>query len=456
MNYDRTLMFKILQVFIISLPFISFGIDVGGDTVSVAFLSLFTLALLIIIEKQEIPIDRISVTLLVFFAVLIFSVFHSSLYLNELGPGVRMARIIPQIKNFKLFTYIKELKQLIMFFIMIIHFLVLCTVLRKCSSSSINKLIWFFINISFLVSLYSIYQFFGIQFKWPFIDILRNSQSYMPTPIDAASNWVHVPRACAFMAEPAFWGSFLLIPISLILPFVFRTMNKKTCFFLFIFLVAEFLSFSRTSWIGLMIIFIYFMLRRVEYKVKMVKIVKLFLIISPVIIVLFIFTMPYKNVFIDQLSPGKLQDFSAKIRFQVQTICFLTFLKYPILGIGWGNTEFVLLHLTDIHTWRHHAVTNNWYLQLLLETGVVGFSVFMIFLYQLWNRLKTFEKKIRLSATDKNIQDIILGLKLSFIAILVIWFNLVSYNFSYTWFILSLIAVLPDVYKNTEALKSSL
>jgi hypothetical protein len=51
---------------------------------------------------------------------------------------------------------------------------------------------------------------------------------------------------------------------------------------------------------------------------------------------------------------------------------------------------------------------------------------------------------------NKTIKNIALGLKLSFISIMLIWFTNPAYNFSYTWFILAIIAVLPVIYKNSK------
>ena len=49
-------------------------------------------------------------------------------------------------------------------------------------------------------------------------------------------------------------------------------------------------------------------------------------------------------------------------------IAMLLFLSNPIQGIGWGNAQSLVFVNTNIH---------NVYAQLLAETGIVGFTVFV-------------------------------------------------------------------------------
>lgn len=427
MNYKNTFTFKVLQLFIISLLFIAFGITIGDDTLPLSFLLLFILGTAILIKGQSITIGNAAKTLFVFFIIAIVSVCYRLLFTT--GVVVSFAGEVMHIKNFK---------QLTMLFIMILHFLILRNIFRKYDVKLIQQIVNFFILISFVVSLYSIYQFIAFQYNWPFTDILRTSKSYSITRGVETSSWAGLPRARAFMPEPSFWGTFLLIPFSLVLPFVFE--RKKMKLFLFIFIVAQFLTFSRSCWFGFLLILICFIFHKIMYEGKLIKTTKIFLGVTLTIFLLTVSIVPDKSVLFQRLSA--FSDPSAIERLAVQKLTLQTFLKYPVLGIGWGNTPFFL----------QHQVTHNWYLQLLLETGIVGFSIFMLFLFQIWNKLKTLEKEIKifLETESKELKSHILGLKLVFFSILLTWFNLSAYNLSYIWFFLALIAVLPITYRNIQ------
>jgi len=134
-------------------------------------------------------------------------------------------------------------------------------------------------------------------------------------------------------------------------------------------------------------------------------------------------------------------DISTMHRFKIQVLAFQKFLKVPFIGYGWGTTPYVL---KDLVRWGHQ-VTYNMYIQILLEIGLVGFTVFAAFLYAIWRNFKKAEQYIMTYNIDRNsnIARMLFGLKLAFIAIVYNWLNLPAYNFSYTWFILVIITIIP-------------
>ncbi len=417
---------KILQSFIVSLLFIAFGLTFRNDTLPLSFLILFILTMDLLVSGYLITIDNITRWLFIFFIIASLSVYNNLLW--DVNPVFYNSETIC-VKNFK---------QLLMFFLMILHFIVLRNILKNYNTEKIQKLVNFFVFVSLLVSLYSIYQFFGFLYNLPFTDILRISKSYSITRGVELSSWIGLPRARAFMPEPSFWGTFLLIPFSLILPVAFEKKQITTRFFLVVFVIAQFLTFSRSSWFGFIFVFICFILYKLVYEKKIFRTIAIVFTMVCLIFILLMYFIPDREVLFQRLSA--FSDLSAIERFRTQKMAFQAFLKNPILGIGFGNTPFFI----------NSQVTHNLYLQLLLETGVVGFSVFVFFLFKIWNKLKVFEKRIKFSGEERKWGDLLLALKLSYISILFIWMNLPGYNFSYTWFLLALIAVLPNIYQNTK------
>ena len=71
------------------------------------------------------------------------------------------------------------------------------------------------------------------------------------------------------------------------------------------------------------------------------------------------------------------------------------FINNPILGIGWGSMQLIIKH--NVH---------NIYIQLLAETGIFGFLIYMsLFLYGIYNAIKLIKiikiRKIQLNSNEK-------------------------------------------------------
>lgn len=71
------------------------------------------------------------------------------------------------------------------------------------------------------------------------------------------------------------------------------------------------------------------------------------------------------------------------------------FINNPILGIGWGSMQLIIKH--NVH---------NIYIQLLAETGILGFLIYMsLFLYGIYNAIKLIKiiiiRKIQLNSNEK-------------------------------------------------------
>ncbi|MFH1369565.1 MAG: O-antigen ligase family protein [Elusimicrobiota bacterium] len=412
-----------ILLFIVTLPFIAFGINVGSETITLSFVAFLGIAIFYIAAKKSVPIpnDNLTKNLMLFFVIAAFSSYLTvntiSTSLNVLGDTAAM----------------KDIKQLAMLFFIIIHFSLLLLVFKRQNLEQLRRYFWFFIYLSFFVSLYSIYQFAALTYDLPFGDILRNTKSYSVALKNETSGWMGsgMMRARAFMPESSFWGAYLLVPISFLLPFVFSSKSVKIFSMFTVFIIAMFLSFSRSGWAGLIIIFMIFTYIEIIYDNKLYKALNAVMVFSILFIFLTNFILPNMIEYLSSFS-----DHSAMVRFDIQRNSFLTFLKHPFMGIGWGNTGFFLMDFT----------TYNFYLQLLLETGLIGFVVFCAFLLKIWKVLTVNESLMSKSDGRTELGKILLGLKLAFISILFTWFNTTAYNLSYIWFVAALCCVFPLKY----------
>jgi len=54
---------------------------------------------------------------------------------------------------------------------------------------------------------------------------------------------------------------------------------------------------------------------------------------------------------------------------------------FPFLGVGWGNFQFVFPSYRTFFSRGYYFYSHNDYLQLIVETGLIGFSFFFLFIF---------------------------------------------------------------------------
>jgi hypothetical protein len=125
---------------------------------------------------------------------------------------------------------------------------------------------------------------------------------------------------------------------------------------------------------------------------------------------------------------------------------FLTFARYPLLGVGLGNTGFFFKQQLSVLANRlneiNYVLTYEYYLpnvkslwmRLLSETGLIGFSMFCTWLYVLWRSGKFLEQQ----ATDELRLFGRMGLFV-IVAFLAEGFSIDSFALPYLWVSLGLV-----------------
>jgi O-antigen ligase len=122
------------------------------------------------------------------------------------------------------------------------------------------------------------------------------------------------------------------------------------------------------------------------------------------------------------------QDWSNLTRFYSMKAAWLAFLESPVIGIGWGQFAFhfpLLVEPMGLQSQFTWPVVNNFPLQILCETGLFGFVVFvgagLIILRKAWLILGRDESGMVLSGV---------------VAVAGIWFQLLTfsqYNLAHIW-----------------------
>lgn len=122
----------------------------------------------------------------------------------------------------------------------------------------------------------------------------------------------------------------------------------------------------------------------------------LWLMLSVIIVAVLNAAFPQTAIVWDRFLDADDGDFTNG-RFALYRFAVDCFLKDPLFGIGWGKFKYLYASANEIvYTRAGGFNTHNIYLQLLCETGVIGFFVFLIIAYN------TFQKTFRLIQEQQN------------------------------------------------------
>lgn len=176
-------------------------------------------------------------------------------------------------------------------------------------------------------------------------------------------------------------GGVIALTIPVYVSFYFSESFKKiskflkfayVCFLIFL-LTALFFTYSRNSLISCTLgtLFVFFLYSRKIGKLKIFLkygVIVIFVILIAVLISKFAFREIYERI-TSIFYP--FEDLSFQVRLHYWQNSLKTFLKHPILGIG--ISQFIYMPYAFLV-----IIPHNFYIQLLLETGLAGFISFVL------------------------------------------------------------------------------
>ncbi len=404
-----------MYLFVISLPFTAFSVfSFCGKSIILSWFLIFLLG--IVNFKKIISSFYMPRVVYVWVLALIFSIAAVFLF-----NGAVFGKNFTQILNI---------------IIMLLHLPVLWVVFKEKKFDDAKKLISLLVAVSFILSLFTFYQYISYYLTFlPPLDLFRNANIYNIYRGTGIEGWSGTHRVTGTAPEPGYWAAFLLIPMSFLLPYFFH----PTKFFLkkitFLALLASFfLTFGRTGWAGLAVIVLLCpLIHRIPVKIKYAYVAAL---MSAFMVALVIVENGFLSLAFTDLSYFERLS-SLKLAFDI-------FSGNPFFGIGFGAFDQAVRGYDNLAF--NHLVVHNFYIRLLVETGIVGIVAFLAFISFIC--LKIFNS-LKLSVLLGNRDEIYFAesLGLAFASIVVFWFFVPGYNFSYIWFIISLIAALPIIFK---------
>lgn len=191
---------------------------------------------------------------------------------------------------------------------------------------------------------------------------------------------VYIERGFIRMTGMAFDPNMFGITL---MPFLFfYLMSRDYKWFIFSCLLLV-LSFSRGAWVAFLsgLVVFYFM----QGIIKNIKATILFLLLSPFPFLLYKYNLFQFGTLID----SRLKNISdGSGRYEIWVNAFNLFLEKPIAG--WGIFSFRHLNFS---IWGNDRFAHNTYIEVLVETGIIGFLLYSLFFIFILFRLVSIYKK---------------------------------------------------------------
>ncbi len=137
------------------------------------------------------------------------------------------------------------------------------------------------------------------------------------------------------------------------------------------------------------------------------------------------------------------------------------FNQYPWLGVGLGNSGFFFPQLAPAMGWATYEIRNvlfyltqlpnvkSFWFRLLAETGLVGFSVFITWLYVLYQSSRSTQKY-----RNPTVKTLAFTSQLALLAFIGEGFSIDSFAMPYFWVIAGVIAASGMIYRRERSMKS--
>ncbi|MBI2410722.1 MAG: O-antigen ligase family protein [Candidatus Kerfeldbacteria bacterium] len=300
-------------------------------------------------------------------------------------------------------------------------------------------LTWYFISL-FLVCVFGLYQFVG--------DLIG-----LPTALTGlrelyTKEVLGFPRVQSTALEPLYFANYLLAPLSIVISLFIAQVKKCTPLQLLVIagigVLNLLLTVARGGYIafgisiGLILCYYFFQRQLLSMRT----------ITSALVAFVFGVIIVFRFIGIDTLSENFLghvtnifSGASYSERVEMFEVALVAFHTHPIIGIGpgsFGPYESGHPYIIPDQGWH---IVNNEYLELLAETGVLGFgSMILVFLIVLVRSLKAIQR-----AQDAFVRAVLVGATTAFVAILVQYNTFSILYIVHVWFTIGLLIALQNM-----------
>ncbi|MFA6511829.1 MAG: O-antigen ligase family protein [Patescibacteria group bacterium] len=328
---------------------------------------------------------------------------------------------------------------LFVFFTVLVHFLISSLVTTK---ERLQRIIKTLLIITGVIAVFGLFQFFG--------DVIG-----LPTSITGlrdlyTSDVFGFPRVQSTFLEPLYFANFLLIPIGLLLSYLFSPQRVMRPLFLFLLLglavLNLVLTLSRGGYIGLFItalVVVVYSFRKVFTPSRILFGALLIIIIGYAFTQIFAFT-GQEDIFLGRFVTQATDIFSGASFFdRADTFsqALDLFKQHPWLGVGIGNFGPAIAAHPLQQPEGGWLIVNNEFLEILAETGILGFTAFVAFLSVL------FFRSLRLlrAAQDSFTKRTLIGLFAAFLGVLAQYQTFSILFIMHIWFLFGLLVAVQNL-----------
>lgn len=215
-----------------------------------------------------------------------------------------------------------------------------------------------------------------------------------------------IPRISAFSYEPSYFAFFVLEILAIVV--VFWTQGSllfKRWVMIPIFLVlvlALFFSTSRTAWAGLFVLYLYALfqvtLKRDLRKRRFLWFLGgtiLLLFCAAMFIILYLPSEYFSKLGTIFLMAFNFSEVSSTApRLQSMAQAFQVFLRSPLIGVGIGGYGAYVVNELGVWGDPFKIVPSNMWMEVLAETGVLGFGALFWLVFSFWRGMKKTQKLV--------------------------------------------------------------
>lgn len=222
-------------------------------------------------------------------------------------------------------------------------------ILEDFSFTEVNRIVYIILGSTLFTNLWGFFQVIckklHIHYPW---EIFNNSMSFKYAKYIQTIRGI--PRISSVAPEPSMYSFYLLIVFAIMAGMIIENypINKKFLFINFIItFITLILTFSSSSYMGIIFICFIFLLIKLLNKNKSFLFPRKFkatiIIIIIIILLTIVFNKDIQNV-VYNVTFGKLHTTSGHDRLDALIKSLKIFLVSPILGVGWGsNRSFDLI-----------------------------------------------------------------------------------------------------------------
>ncbi len=234
--------------------------------------------------------------------------------------------------------------------------------------------------VSVLCIVAGYYQFISGTFPYEKFFLPKN-RSYIPQ-LYVPGQYLETRAVSGFFANRLKMAFFLTAPIFLLYPLIFQKMKSKftktiLCITIIILVITQIFTYSRAAVIGTFFTFLavaFFLLSKKQRNSFLIFVFAIFSFVP-------VFFHDFRNRFLSITSSEFFSD-----RLYIWKICKEMLFDFPLFGVGFGSffsasNDYYPLTVPGHSPWRTSC--HNDTVTIITTTGIIGFSLWLIFFFHL-------------------------------------------------------------------------